>query len=469
MARPRKNEKSKTKGRNGTGTVTDTIQKIDRKKNRKKEMCKICSQCKDRSICNNRVGTKKCKKCLECTDKNCDRFYIYTPLTALSSRESGNRKYLGRYDTQKDAQNNIDKAKNGGFVEKSNATLFQVLEKKNKEQLNANGINENTDERNENIRNKLRAFGIGDKKIQYVTTQDIQNFLNSLKDTYSQSEIDKQTHEIKAGFKYAMANGIISKNPCENLISVSSSLPVKQARPFEIDEQNLLLDYINTHNNLTDIRSTMDSITFKNIVKLAFASGQRIGELLALQTGHDQKHYTSDINFNKEFFTISKTITRKKHRFALGNSTKNSKKRKRKGLSDSRNISFNIAPPNVISDIFKEQIEHSKTFPNNKEHFVFCNSNGKFITHSQVTTTLKRICRKLHIQEYDPNGCHIHQARHSFVTRCLEAGIRVETIAELIGDNVEQIHETYGHILDRFKNSELEKLHKYSSENNLKY
>lgn len=467
MARPRKN--SKSKNRNGTGTVSTILQKVDRKENRKKEMCKICSQCTDRSICDNRVGTKKCSKCLACTDKNCDRFYIYTNITALSSRETGNRKYLGKFDTQKDAQNNIDRAKNGGFIEKSSATLFEVLENKNKDKLSANSINDNTDGRNENIRNKLRLFGIGDKKIQKVTTQDIQTFLNSLKDSYSQSEIDKQKDEINAGFKYAIAKGIVKENPCQNLISVVSSLPVKLARPFEIDEQNLLLDYINTHDNLTDIRSTMDSITFKNIVKLAFACGQRIGEILALQTGYDTKQYTSDINFEKDFFIISKTITRKKHKFILGNCTKNSKKRKRRGLPDERRIPFNVAPKNIISDIFKEQIEHAKTFDKNTKHFVFCNKNGEFINHSQVTTTFKRICRKLHIQDYDPDGCYIHQARHSFVTRCLESGMRVETIADLIGDNVEQVNETYGHILERFKNNELDKLHRYSTENNLKY
>ena len=165
----------------------------------------------------------------------------------------------------------------------------------------------------------------------------------------------------------------------------------------------------------------MDDITFRNIVRLAFVSGQRIGELLALQIGFDKKHYTSDIDFEKEIFKISKTITRENNRFVLGKTTKNSKKRTKKGLPDYREISFNVARKGVISGIFTEQIEHSKTFENNTQHFLFCNSNGDFITPSQVTTTLKRICRKLHIQEDNPDGCFVHQARHSFVCRCLES------------------------------------------------
>lgn len=466
--RPRKDERIKRKSRKGSGTVTVKTQKIDRKENRLSKMCKICSECKDRTICNNRVGTKKCSKCLECKGKDCDRFYVYSPHTALSSAKGGNkRKYLGRFENTNEAQESINKAKNGGFIETSQVTLFEILKKKNCEKLKANLIIKNTDDRNESTRNKMNKYGLGNKAIQKITTQDIQEYLNSLIENNSQSEIDKQLSEIKSGFSYAIKHHLIFENPCKDLTPVESKLPVKIARPFELNEQNLILEYIETNDNLTDIRSSMDSITFKNIVRLSFATGQRIGEILALQTGYDEKHYTSDIDFDKMIFKISKTITRENHKFVLGNTTKNVKKRKRKGLPDYREISFNIARQDVIKNIFEEQIEHSKTFLNNKQHFLFCNNNGDFITPSQVTSTFKRICRKLHIQEDNPDGCFIHQARHSFVTRCLEAGMKVETIAELIGDTVEQVQKTYAHILKRFKEDELSKLHNYYDEKNI--
>lgn len=324
--RPRKD--TKTQGRKGTGTITVKTQKIDRKENRLPKMCKICSECKDRSICDNRIGTKKCKKCLECKGKDCDRFYVYAPHTALTSSKGGKkRKYLGRYDKQEEAQESIVKAQNGGFIETNNTTLYEVLEQKNTKNLQANAIATSTDDRNRAIRDKMRKYGLADKKMQKISTDDIQDYLNSLKDSYSQSEIDKQADEINAGYKFALINHLVSINPCETLIKVTSSLPVKNARPFEVDEQNLFMNYINTHDNLTDIRSGMDSITFRNVVKLAFATGQRIGELLALQTGYDKKHYTSDINFEKEYFRISKTISTEHNKAVLKNGTKKFQKK----------------------------------------------------------------------------------------------------------------------------------------------
>jgi integrase len=40
----------------------------------------------------------------------------------------------------------------------------------------------------------------------------------------------------------------------------------------------------------------------------------------------------------------------------------------------------------------------------------------------------------------------IHDLRHSFVSLCIHLGADVFTIAELISDNVEQVHKTYGHL-----------------------
>lgn len=469
--RPRKDEKIKTKGRKGTGTINKCVQKNDRKERRLPKMCKICSECKDRSICNNRQGRNACEKCKKCTNKNCDRFYITVKYKAFSPQVNNSpREYLGSFDTHEEAQESIDKYKNGGFVEKNNISLFNVLKEKNDLRRSANVIKSSTDDRNEAVRNIMKKNGIGNKPIQKITTKDMQKYLNSLKDIYSQSEIDKQRDEANSGFNYAMKYDLVKENPVTDLEKVISNKKTKKARPFELEEQQLILNYINDDKNLyklTDIRSTMDGLTFRNIVNLAFSTGQRIGELLALQ--QTTKKHSSDIDFERKIFIISKTITTEHNKLVLGNSTKNAEKRRRQGLPEEREISFNIAPPNVIESIFISQIEHLKNLKNNPNHFLFCNNKGKFITQHQVTDTFKRICRELHIQDDNPQGCYIHQARHSFVTRCLEAGMKVETIADLIGDTVEQVQKTYAHILPRFKDDEVSKLHNYYEKNNIKY
>lgn len=60
---------SKKLGRNGNkeGSIYNTIQKIDRKQKRLNFVCDTCKNCDNWSICNNRTGTNKCQKCIECT------------------------------------------------------------------------------------------------------------------------------------------------------------------------------------------------------------------------------------------------------------------------------------------------------------------------------------------------------------------------------------------------------------------
>lgn len=274
--RPRKNEQNKTKGRKGTGTITKCVLKNDKNERRSTQLCKICGNCKKKDTCP-RTKETACKECKECTNKNCPIYYISVKYKAFSPQiNNGKREYLGSFNTQEEAQAQIDKYKNGGIVEKSESTLFEILEKKNDVRLGANKITDNTYDRNEALRNKMRKYGIADKPIQKLTTQEIQGYLNSLKDDCSQSEIDKHTSEINSGFSYAIKYKLVNENPCKNLEPVISSLTVKIARPFELDEQKLFLDYIDKTPKLTDIRSGMDSITFKNIAKLAFYSGQRI-------------------------------------------------------------------------------------------------------------------------------------------------------------------------------------------------
>lgn len=452
--RPRKKDKQKNRSRNGTGTVTSYYQKVDKKENRSSTICQICRNCTHQELCNYRKGTDKCDKCKKCTNvNNCDRFYMYPRNSAYTPQKRGQkRKYLGSYENKKEAQTNIDKAKNGGFVDKTEVTVADIVTKIENNKYNANDTVESTLKRNMSVVKKLCKYGLGNLKVQNVTVDDVQEYLNKILKTSSQSEIEKNVSELQQCFKYAKNHKMILDNPfdSDDYIPVTSNKKVKIAEPFTFEQKEILFNYLDTEENLTDIRSSLDSITFKNVVKLAFYTGQRIGELLGL--------IVPDVSFEEEYFGISKIATRE---HTLREGTKNSKKRLRRGLPLERKVGFNYAPPDVIKNIFKEQIEHSKNIKGNKLNLVFCNMDGSVISSNQVTNTLKVICENLGIRPKNYKHCHIHQARHSFVVFCLEAHLSIEVIADLIGDEVREVQETYSHILPEYQQEELGKLHNY--------
>ena len=59
--------------------------------------------------------------------------------------------------------------------------------------------------------------------------------------------------------------------------------------------------------------------------------------------------------------------------------------------------------------------------------------------------------------------------KHTFVTRCIESGIRIEIISSLVGTSVEKLRKTYVHILEKFKNQEVTNLKKLYKKSNLSY
>lgn len=52
----------------------------------------------------------------------------------------------------------------------------------------------------------------------------------------------------------------------------------------------------------------------------------------------------------------------------------------------------------------------------------------------------------------------VHDLRHSFVSMCLHLGASVYTVADLIGDSVEQVFKTYGHLYDEDKQKIIDKI-----------
>ena len=134
-----------------------------------------------------------------------------------------------------------------------------------------------------------------------------------------------------------------------------------------------------------------------------------------------------------------------------------------------RELPFNISGDSeYMKSILESQIEIAKNNPYNTNNLLFCNKDGSFITTQQLTEVIKRICRDLGLKMELETGCRIHLTKHTFVSRCIEAGIQLITISRLVGTSIQELERTYAHILDRFKNTELDKLQQYYKEIKLK-
>lgn len=73
----------------------------------------------------------------------------------------------------------------------------------------------------------------------------------------------------------------------------------------------------------------------------------------------------------------------------VGNTTKTGRKLRVRKQIEKRILPFSIADTEDVKDLLQEQIEISKSNPNNTNNFLFCNKDGTPITAQQLTTFFK--------------------------------------------------------------------------------
>lgn len=450
---------------NDEGSIYETIQKIDRKKNRLNFICDICKNCDDWSICNNREGTKKCKKCEECTEclqkGFCDRFYCYK-VTQAQITVNGKQTTVANSKKKNEAINKKQKAQSkvlsNSYVEKNNTTILDIIKCLDSKKFKSGIIGKNTKYTNKFIYQRLETSEFAYKPIQKISSNMVQDFLDSLIEDLSQSEIRKYYDKINVAVKYAITKNWLSANNnfMNDVILPVSSKKVMTVEAFSIEEEKKLIEYICSHRLSKNNKCCYDDRTIRNLILIALFSLARCGELGALKIDED-------IDFNKKIFVIDKTLSRDEEgKIEIGDTTKTGTKNKLAGKSDTRIVPFNLFDEKIFTLILNDQIENAKSNKDNRENLLFCRKDGKYITHTSITNLFKRICRDAGVKLNLVKGCHIHMTRHTGITRLYEFGVDVLVIAKIAGHmDASQFYKTYGHVLEDFTLWQLNNPNKY--------
>lgn len=264
------------------------------------------------------------------------------------------------------------------------------------------------------------------KNIDEITSDELQMYLNSLKN-YSPSSINKFIDQLNQAFKLAMNKGYIIKNPMFDIIKPKSNKKPKEIKALQLEEQQILTRYL--------LDSPIELEPYKNVFLIQMFMGLRIGEALALKT--------SDINLNKKILTVNKTLTRdKNNNVIMGDSTKT--------YAGEREIPI----PEFLIKPLMYQIVLSQ---NNKDNLLFVDKKGDYMITNNANRILQSIAQKLGI--YDIST---HSLRHTYGTRCIEAGMRPVALQRLMGHtDVAITLNTYTTIFNKYKEQELEKVNNY--------
>ena len=109
-------------------------------------------------------------------------------------------------------------------------------------------------------------------------------------------------------------------------------------------------------------------------------------------------------------------------------------------------------------------IEQMKIAENNKDKQLFISENKNYIDSRNVNRILKKILK----DNFDITDISTHSLRHTYGTRCIEAGMNPVALQRLMGHNdVSVTLNTYTSVFNRYKQEELDKVNNYYMNNSL--
>lgn len=345
-------------------------------------------------------------------------------------------------NTRKEVKEKITKAlaevQSKTYIEKNDTTISMLGKQIIDNKFNSNTISEATYGRALGTFEHIKNSNIANINIQDVTVYELQEFINSKKD-YANSYIDKIYEMLGSIFKEAIKKDIILKNPLINVIKPKSSKKDKEVESLTIEEQKAFI-------------SALENEKYKNIFLIALHTGMRIGEILALQP--------SDIDFNLSLINIDNTLTKnQKGKVIVGETTKT--------YESTRKIPITVILKPILEDCLLQYIP-------NKNNLLFCHFNGSIIAPSTINSQFKKICKNANVKvstrqivrkvknkkdriiNLKTSTVNTHMLRHTYATRCIEAGIPAPVLQKLLGHkDISVTINTYTTIFNKFKEDAL--------------
>lgn len=342
--------------------------------------------------------------------------------------------------TQKEVVNKLNEVKyqmnNDIYVEKNGIKLVKIMEDIREEKLASNTISGGQYARLKWTINKIKNSKLGEMKIQDVTKNDIQEFLNSIKDL-SDSYIKKLFEQFVQAYRRAEIKKYITYNPMYEVIKPKSDKQTKVVEALDINVQKAFTEYLN--------KASIESEPYKNIFLIQMYMGLRIGEVLALST--------ENIDLENKLLYVKRTLTNdKEFAIILGNKTKT--------YAGNRTLPI----PDFLVPILEEQLKYA----NDNLHNLIFTTNDNYIRTSAINKELKRIFE----EELKTSSKNIstHCLRHTYGTRCIEAGMTAVVLQRLMGHkDVTVTLNTYTSVFNKFKEDELEKVNTYLTNNQLNF
>lgn len=239
---------------------------------------------------------------------------------------------------------------------------------------------------------------IDEVSIACLTTKNIGDYLDTLKETKSLATISRTLAAIRAFCQYLVKEDILLENS-----AIQIALPkVEKKVPRILTEQeiNLLLQ----QPSLTELKGIRD----KAMLELLYATGIRVSELITLKV--------VDVNLQQGYIICRDSIKER---------------------------CIPIGKPAILA--LKEYILQARPtiIKDYEEGFLFVNCNGHPLTRQGFWKILKIYARIAHITD----DITPHMMRHSFAAHLIQNGANLKSVQQMLGHSDISTTQVYTHLI----------------------
>lgn len=268
---------------------------------------------------------------------------------------------------------------------------------------------------------------IGTMPVCEVKPVHCQIVLNNMEtENYAGSTMEQTRITMYNMFDSAEENEVILSNPVKRSVKC----------PKKTDKKNKVLTVLEQRLFLEAAKGTSNYYQYQ----LLLQTGLRAGELIGLKW--------DDIDFNKREISIRRSVgydyTSKE--YVVGEP---------KSASGYRVIPMTQLAYNILNEK-NRQIKNNQNSGKVSEFtdYIFVNKNGVPTKNTSYDAHIRKIADKAGIEHFS-----MHTLRHTFATRCIEAGMKPKTLQKILGhSNINITMNLYVHVTDDEKKSEMKKL-----------
>ena len=302
-------------------------------------------------------------------------------------------------------------------------------------------IRENTKRQYAQIYKKHIKSELGKMKLREITHLQVKGLLKKLdKNGYHYETQNKVRILILDMFNKAMIDHYALENPAKGIRLVRDE--EKDIRVLTPEEQ-------------TEFFDCCKGTFYDNFFIVAVSTGLRPGELCALRW--------EDIDFKKNEINVTRTLVYQKFE---GDTKKEFHIDPPKTKSSVRKIPMN---KQCVTALKKQRMQYNVIMSKSSakpleglEDLLFTTKFGTPINAQILCDAIKAIVKQINLCRDDLEQFDVfsgHCFRHTFATRCFEAGIQPKTVQLYLGHaSLQMTMDLYTHVLDDHKQEEMSKL-----------